>query len=935
MQIVQRAVGLLVCVAAIGIGQAQPTGAVSVDGGFGDGAQLPVSRLGPRLTTAEPVRRLAKPTSQTNRGAACAQPPIIVWASVQRQFGFDPVEPVLIRFWSDDPLAYVEVGRTGMADEWISGMDFDAAGNLYAVSGQIDGQPTGFYQIDTITGGATFVGELGIPLTSFITDLSWDPSTNQMFALGGTDAPFGTFQCTNITQLWTIDLGTGAASLVLDVVKDNGEVTLGVGLATDANGTHYIQCHIGPEPIRLDFGPGNCTFLSWGTNRLYRLDGNIARLIDTPNWSLAPNFDQGMTIDWSGDGRWLWHEGELGSVQLVGIRRNDGTLLDNGLTFDPFDVSAAIIPTDLAIMPRSACPFDVDNSGTVDFDDLCAWHENPIDINGGGIDFDDAWCLARAIGVPFTDCNGNGQDDACEIALGWAIDCDANGVPDDCEVDENNNGVLDSCDIASGWPDADGDGVPDDGQSFASGREALAFQTTERRVIPTELTAISGDNLVVVALEESLPPGAFFPEFDTFAYLFERQGPRWVQTQRIAAPDPPVGSWFDVDMEGDTLIIGVGVQATGLNGAQIYRKMNGTWTLEQEVFTETIFQFWHVDLAGDVLVMGNQPGLGGNAHDDTPYIDVNIRDNGTWSETTHVAPDAFDPVGLFPVGLATDGQRIAGIGWEDPGPNWDWQSFLYVFRREGAGWVQEARLATPCNSQMILSLDIEDDVLAVRATACGGSSPSEQSVFIWKRTGTTWTFDDEVFATEVSPTWSDQVHIDNGDVYTIDRIDACGRYAPGVRIYEDTGSGWTQRTMLSTLNATSMAREFEVSLGGFDVSNSVASLLSQNSNGGISLTEADVAFVITETTDCDGNGLADRFEILSGLAADANNNGVPDICEACAADTNGDGLLDFFDVQLFLALFAGQDPASDLNNDGLFDFFDVQAYLNLYAAGCP
>jgi hypothetical protein len=56
---------------------------------------------------------------------------------------------------------------------------------------------------------------------------------------------------------------------------------------------------------------------------------------------------------------------------------------------------------------------------------------------------------------------------------------------------------------------------------------------------------------------------------------------------------------------------------------------------------------------------------------------------------------------------------------------------------------------------------------------------------------------------------------------------------------------------------------------------------------------------------------------------------------ACAADRNGDGLLDFFDVQNFLNAFSSHNPSADINNDTLFDFFDVQAYLNLFSAGCP
>jgi hypothetical protein len=57
--------------------------------------------------------------------------------------------------------------------------------------------------------------------------------------------------------------------------------------------------------------------------------------------------------------------------------------------------------------------------------------------------------------------------------------------------------------------------------------------------------------------------------------------------------------------------------------------------------------------------------------------------------------------------------------------------------------------------------------------------------------------------------------------------------------------------------------------------------------------------------------------------------------EDCAADRNGDGVLDFFDVQNFLNAFAGQEASADLTGDGTWDFFDVQAYLNLFSAGCP
>jgi len=55
----------------------------------------------------------------------------------------------------------------------------------------------------------------------------------------------------------------------------------------------------------------------------------------------------------------------------------------------------------------------------------------------------------------------------------------------------------------------------------------------------------------------------------------------------------------------------------------------------------------------------------------------------------------------------------------------------------------------------------------------------------------------------------------------------------------------------------------------------------------------------------------------------------------CPADLNGDGVLNFFDLQIFLQAFSAQDPIADFNDDTVFDFFDVLAFLNAYSLGCP
>ncbi|MBX3322705.1 MAG: hypothetical protein KF757_06915 [Phycisphaeraceae bacterium] len=55
----------------------------------------------------------------------------------------------------------------------------------------------------------------------------------------------------------------------------------------------------------------------------------------------------------------------------------------------------------------------------------------------------------------------------------------------------------------------------------------------------------------------------------------------------------------------------------------------------------------------------------------------------------------------------------------------------------------------------------------------------------------------------------------------------------------------------------------------------------------------------------------------------------------CPADRNGDGELNFFDIQHFLDAFAAQNPSADMNGDSMYNFFDVQIYLDLFSQGCP
>jgi probable HAF family extracellular repeat protein len=55
---------------------------------------------------------------------------------------------------------------------------------------------------------------------------------------------------------------------------------------------------------------------------------------------------------------------------------------------------------------------------------------------------------------------------------------------------------------------------------------------------------------------------------------------------------------------------------------------------------------------------------------------------------------------------------------------------------------------------------------------------------------------------------------------------------------------------------------------------------------------------------------------------------------SCPADFNGDGFVDFFDYDAFVAAFESGDPAADVNGDHFLDFFDYDAFVGAFEAGC-
>ena len=174
----------------------------------------------------------------------------------------------LIRFDTNDPASYEVVGSMGVNDIGFGGMDFDAAGNLWAYASiykSTSGAASGLYSVDMNTGQATLVGNSYQPLD----DLAFNPVDGTMYGIRSQGADM---------RLYSVNLATGATTHIGNFTG-MASPPRAIGFAIDSQGNFYIHDNY--------------------VDKIYKSSG----MAMTELYSLPQDtgYSQGMTIDWSRD----------------------------------------------------------------------------------------------------------------------------------------------------------------------------------------------------------------------------------------------------------------------------------------------------------------------------------------------------------------------------------------------------------------------------------------------------------------------------------------------------------------------------------------------------------------------------------------------------------------------------------------------------------
>lgn len=238
---------------------------------------------------------------------------------------------------------------------------------------------------------------------------------------------------------------TSGGELVFARSIDNGNTFLLTGTLPDATGTNPQLVNDGAREVTET----TSWFAIWEGAGVFvsrYLESDLEEEIELPDDEVYDEWLEPIQITPSGSnagvanggGRWIvaWEDGDILASLSVDVGRNW--------------TAPAAVDEDGDAEGASPQPAPVAE------DDWVMLWSSPKERDGTGADAD-LFVSAFTFGV-FADCNGNGINDADDIANETSQDCNGNNIPDECrelEVDSDGDGIIDACDET---PFGDGDG---------------------------------------------------------------------------------------------------------------------------------------------------------------------------------------------------------------------------------------------------------------------------------------------------------------------------------------------------------------------------------------------------------------------------------------------------------------------------------------------
>ena len=324
------------------------------------------------------------------------------------------------------------------------------------------------------------------------------------------------------------------------------------------------------------------------------------------------------------------------------------------------------------------------------------------------------------------------------------------------------------------------------------------------------VVSISGDYALV---------GAPFDDFGSnanqgSAYVFVRSGTTWAQQAMLTADDGDANDNFgwSVSISGDYAIVGAPRDGIGSNtyqgSAYIFIRSGTTWTQQAKLTASDGAQYdsfgFSVSISGDYAIVGTpNDGIGSNPGQGSAYIFV--RSGITWTQQAKLTASDGAQFVSFGHSVSISGDYAIAGAYGDPVGSNASQGSAYIFVRSGTTWDQQTKLTASDGEELDFfgwSVSISGDYTIVGAQNDGiGSNTDQGSAYIFIRSGTTWTQQAKLTASDGAEFdsfgWSVSISGDYaivGAAYDLigGNVDQGSAY-----IFVRSGTTWTQQTKLT------------------------------------------------------------------------------------------------------------------------------------------
>ncbi|MHC4739833.1 MAG: FG-GAP repeat protein [Planctomycetota bacterium] len=247
---------------------------------------------------------------------------------------------------------------------------------------------------------------------------------------------------------------------------------------------------------------------------------------------------------------------------------------------------------------------------------------------------------------------------------------------------------------------------------------------------------ISGDTVVI---------GAYRDDDSGSVYIFRFNGSSWVEEAKLLASDGAADDLFGVSVgiSGDTVVIGAPLDddnGYGSGSAYIFKLAGAGW--EEKLLASDGEE--GDNFGGSVSISGDTAVIGAHYYSDANGSAYIFRFDGVnWVEEAKLlASDgaAYDYFGAA-VGISGDTAVIGAYGDDDKGGQ---SGSVYIFRFDGASWVEEAKLLASDGATYDYfgsSIGISGDTAVIGAS-------SDNSAYIFRFDGSSWVEEAKLLASD-------------------------------------------------------------------------------------------------------------------------------------------------------------------------------------------